>query len=90
VLWHIGHHLQRGQSVDEAYSYIRGNVRHLHFTARQGDTHVTDADNIRTFELLSADGFNGFFSVEIINPENPTAVLAHHIFKFNEFKQAIA
>ena len=89
VLWHIGHHLRRGQSVDEAYGYIRGNVRHLHFTARQEDEYVTDADNIRTFELLAADGFDGFFSVEIINPEDPAAILAHHIAKFNAFMQAI-
>ena len=90
VLWHIAHHLRRGQSVDEAYSYIRGHVRHVHFTARQADAYVSDADNIRSFELLSADGFEGFFSVEIINPENPDAVLTHHIAKFNTFIQAIA
>ncbi len=87
VLWHIGHHLQRGQSVDEAYRHLRGHVRHLHFTAREDDAHVTDADNIRTFELLSADGFTGFFSVEIINPKNPDAILAHHITKFKAFMQ---
>ena len=90
VLWHIGHHLRRGQSVDEAYSYIRGHVRHVHFTARGEDEYVTDADNIRSFELLSADGFDGFFSVEIINPDDPDAVLAHHIAKFNAFMRAIA
>lgn len=90
VLWHIGHHLQRGQSVDEAYGYIRGHVRHLHFTARQEDAHVTDADNIRSFQLLAADGFTGFFSVEIINPDDPNAVLAHHIAKFEAFMLAFS
>lgn len=97
VLWHIGHHLRRGQSVDDAYRYLRGHVRHLHFSARPNDPDVTDADNRRTFELLSADGFQGFFSVEVIfNPEDPNykvadseAVLAHHIAKFQEFMRAV-
>ncbi len=85
VLWHIGHHLQRGESVDEAYSFIRGYVRHLHFSATPDDVHVGDADNRRTFELLAADGFGGYFSVELINPPDPDAVLAHHIGKFGQF-----
>jgi sugar phosphate isomerase/epimerase len=85
VLWHIGHHLQRGQSVDEAYSFIRGHVRHLHFTALADDPYVSDADNQRCFDLLARDGFDGFFSVEIINPDDPEAVLAHHIAKYKAF-----
>lgn len=89
VLWHIGHHLRRGQSVDEAYRYIRGHVRHLHFSAPVDSEVVTDADNQRTFELLAADGFEGFFSVEVINPDDPEAVLAHHIAKFHQFMQAV-
>ena len=49
------------------------------------DVHVGDADNRRTFELLAADGFGGYFSVELINPPDPDAVLAHHIGKFGQF-----
>jgi len=90
VLWHIGHHLRRGQSVDEAYQYIKGHVRHLHFSVRSGNEVVTDADNQRTFELLAPTGFTGFFSVEVINPEDPEAVLAHHMTKFNQFMQAVS
>lgn len=89
VLWHIGHHLRRGQSVDEAYPHICGHVRHLHFSAPVDNETVTDADNQRTFELLSADGYTGFFSVEVINPDDPEAVLAHHMSKFNQFMQAV-
>lgn len=89
VLWHIGHHLRRGQSVDEAYKYIEGHVRHLHFSAPVDNEDVTDADNQRTFELLAPEGFTGFFSVEVINPEDPEAVLAHHMNKFNQFMQAV-
>jgi sugar phosphate isomerase/epimerase len=89
VLWHIGHPLRRGQSVDEAYPHIRGHVRHLHFSAPVDSEVVTDADNQRTFELLAPDGFSGFFSVEVINPDDPEAVLAHHIAKFHQFMQAV-
>ena len=88
VLWHIGHHLQRGQGVDEAYGHLRGYVRHVHFAALE-DPYVTDADNQRSFDLLAADGFEGFFSVEIIDPEDPEAVLAHHTTKFHEFMEAL-
>lgn len=89
VLWHIGHHLRRGQSVDEAYCYLRGHVRHVHFAAREDDPHVRDTDNQRSFDLLGADGFEGFFSVEIINPDDPEAVLRRHITKYNRFMAAL-
>ena len=88
VLWHIGHHLQRGQSVDEAYRYIGGDVRHVHFTATDNDAHVKDSDNLRSFDLLAADGFTDYFSVEIINPDDPQVVLAHHISKYRQFMQS--
>jgi len=89
VLWHIGHHLRRGQSVDDAYRYLRGQVRHVHFCTQPDDEYVSDADNRRTFELLAADGYSGFFSVEIINPDDPDAALGHHMRKFGEFVQAV-
>ena len=73
--------------MDEAYQCIRGYVRHLHFSAV--DEFVKDADNLRTMELLAADNFDGFFSVEVINPEDPDAVLAQHITKFNELLNSV-
>jgi sugar phosphate isomerase/epimerase len=88
VLWHIGHHLSRGQSVDEAYGFIGGHVRHVHFSAEESDV-VTDADNLRSFELLAEAGFDGFFSVEVINPPDPEGVLAYHMRKFRAFMAAI-
>ena len=86
VLWHIGHHVSRGQSVDDAYRYIRGYVRHLHFNVGGS---VADADNQRTFDLLAEAGFEGFFSVEVINPDDPEAVLALHMEKFRAFMAAV-
>jgi len=88
VLWHTGHHLMRGQSVDEAYGYIKGHVRHVHYTAQDEHAHVSDADNQRMFDLLAQDGFTGFFSVEIINPEDPAGVLEHHIGKFHTYMES--
>lgn len=82
VLWHISHHVSRGQSVDEAEGHIRGLVRHVHFAA--GDR-VEDADNRRMFELLTGDGYGGFISVEIINPEDPVEVLRTHMARYQEF-----
>jgi sugar phosphate isomerase/epimerase len=85
VLWHTGHHLQRGQSVDEAYGYIQGAVRHVHFTAPTEGNHVTDRDNQRMVDLLMGDGFDGFMSLEIINPDDPQAVLAHHMATYQQY-----
>lgn len=87
VLWHIGHHIHYGQSVDEAYQCIGGYVRHLHFSIVE--EFVKDADNLRTMELLAADNFDGFFSVEVINPKDPDTVLANHIAKFNELLNSV-
>jgi sugar phosphate isomerase/epimerase len=85
VLWHTGHHLQRGESVDEAWSYIGERVRHVHFTAPSGDNYVTDADNQRMVDLLLETAYDGFLSVEIINPDDPATVLAHHIEKYHQY-----
>jgi len=87
VLWHISHHLVRGQSVDEAYGRLRGAVRHLHLAAQPEEHGATLDDNQRMLSLLAADGFTGFASVEIINPPNPQQVLAHHM---SQFRQLVA
>lgn len=88
VLWHIGHHVSRGQSVAEAYPYIRGHVRHVHFSAMEQKI-VTDADNRLMFQLLNADKYPGFFSVEVINPEDSDAVLTLHMNKYKEFMKGL-
>jgi sugar phosphate isomerase/epimerase len=88
VLWHIVHHMRRGQSVDEAYPYIRGHIRHAHFSVMP-EKAVTDADNRRMFELLAADRYEGFFSVEVIDPESSDAVLTLHMNKYKEFMEGL-
>lgn len=86
VLWHIFHHLSRGQSVDAAYGYLRGLVRHVHFAITDD---VADADQQRMVHLLAQDGYQGFLSVEIINPGDPAGVLGMHIDKYRQYLQGI-
>lgn len=84
VLWHAGHHVSRGVSVAETYPHIRGHVRHLHWDASRTEV-VTDDENQRSFDLLAADGFTGFFAVENIDPENPDEVLQANVDKFRQY-----
>jgi fatty-acyl-CoA synthase len=88
VLWHIGHHLARGQAVEDAYGYFASDIRHVHFSAGEGGK-AGEADNRRMFELLGSAGYEGFFSVEVINPDDSDAVLKDHMEKFNRFKEAV-
>jgi sugar phosphate isomerase/epimerase len=89
INWHIGHHIGHGQSVDAAYSYIKGEVVHVHLSKGKPDT-MTDADNIRSLRLLRNDGFDGFVSVEVINPEDSEAVLAEYIALYKSFMTALS
>ena len=88
VLWHIGHHISLGQSVDDAYSYIWSDIKHVHFSARE-DGKVDDTDNRRMFGLLGSAEYDGFISVEVINPDDSDAVLKDHFEKFTRFKEAV-
>ena len=88
VLWHIGHHISRGQSVDDVFSHISSEIKHVHFNVRS-DGKADETDNQRTFELLGPAGYEGFFSVEVINPDDSDAVLKDHIEKFNRLKEVV-
>jgi sugar phosphate isomerase/epimerase len=86
VLWDPGHHVRRGQSVDDAYGYLKGLVSHLHFgTQAAGAGSMSEAEHQRVIDLLHADGFQGFFSVEVINPDDPEAVLTYNAQQFREY-----
>ena len=88
VLWHIGHHISRGQSVDDAWQHIASDVKHVHFNCRS-EGKSDESDNQRTFDLLGLAGFKGFFSVEVINPEDSGAVLKNHSEKFTTFRETV-
>ncbi len=65
INWHLEHCIIHGEDVDEAYRHVKGRVTHAHFgMAPPMASHVE-----RQMELLAAEGFAGFFSVEIMPKE---------------------
>lgn len=76
VNWHLGHCLRHGEDVDEAYRHVKGRVSHVHFSFDEKGTNVGHVQ--RQAELLLGEGYDGFFSVELIGPDDPDAVMARH------------
>lgn len=74
VNWHLSHCLRHGEDVDTAYRHVKGRVVHAHFSFPD------DAEGMqaiqRQFELLLHDGFDGYFSLEIIRKGDPHPLLA--------------
>ena len=84
INWHLGHCLRHGEDVDEAYRHCKGRVDHCHFCLdeeKTGSGHVE-----RQARLLADEGFQAFFSVEVIDPEDGEAVLARHAAAWKELK----
>ena len=74
INWHLSHCLRHGETVDEAYRHVKGRVRHVHFSVEEKEIpHL-----LRQMELLEGEGYGGFYSVEVINPEKPEDVLRKH------------
>lgn len=65
INWHLEHCIRHGEDVDEAYKHVKGRVTHAHFSM---SPHVE-----REIELLKDEGFTGFFSLEIMPPDEATA-----------------
>ncbi|MBI4975923.1 MAG: sugar phosphate isomerase/epimerase [Spirochaetes bacterium] len=61
INWHLAHCINHGEDVDEAYRHVKGRVCHAHFSMSE---HVE-----RQMELLHADGFQGHFSLEIMEKD---------------------
>ncbi len=76
INWHLGHCLRHGEGVDEAYRHVKGRVAHCHFALAEDPAEWAPIE--RQLELLRDEGFDEFFSVEVINPDDPRAVLARH------------
>ena len=73
--WHPAHHVRQRESVDTAYAFLQGKIRHVHigygldsFTTKMEQDALTH---------LARDGYTGFVSIEVINPHNPNYVLQH-------------
>ena len=65
INWHLAHCINHGEDVDEAYRYVKGRVLHAHFSM---SPHVE-----RQMELLAAEGFQGYFSLEVMAKDEATA-----------------
>ena len=83
VLWHAEHHIRNGESVDRAWPFVRPRVCHVHWRANVND--VPEAELQRTFPLLKKLGYEGFVSLEDINPSDSEATLKLHAEKFREW-----
>jgi sugar phosphate isomerase/epimerase len=64
--WHLEHCLNHGEDVDEAYRHVKGRVDHAHFSL---SPHIG-----RQIELLAAERFAGFFSLEMMPKESEEVV----------------
>lgn len=77
INWHLEHCLNHGEDVDEAYRHVKGRVGHAHFQLIVEKTDPFDTV-FRQAQLLAAEGFDGFFSVEVItNPDSEGVMKAH-------------
>ena len=76
INWHLGHCLGHGEDVDEAYRHVKGRVAHVHFSFPKEPSGLVHIH--RQAELLLGEGYDGFFSVELISPDDPNAVMASH------------
>lgn len=81
VNWHAAHHVRHGQPVDVAYVHLRGKVRHAHVNF--GDSGPLPDTEKAALTLLAGDGYDGFVSIEVINPPDSDAVLQRHIELYN-------
>ena len=84
VNWHLAHCLRHGEDVDEAYRHVKGLVAHCHFDLTEKP--VAGSEMPRQVELLAAEGFEGFFSVEVIDPDDGEQILSHHAAWWRELR----
>jgi sugar phosphate isomerase/epimerase len=87
VNWHLGHCLRHGEAVDEAYRHVKGRVVHVHFSL--SDDEVRNQAQERQVALLRDDGYEGYFSIEVINPDDPIDVLERHAAMWVDLKERL-
>jgi sugar phosphate isomerase/epimerase len=87
VNWHLGHCLRHGEDVDEAYRHVKGLVAHVHFNI--GEEKVMPTHLERQAELLLAEGYSGFFSVEVIKPPDGDQALKAHAAFWQELRKKL-
>ncbi len=76
INWHLGHCLRHGEDVDEAYRHVKGRVGHVHWNITETEVEIP---HLRCqYRLLADEGYDGFWSVEVINPDDSIKVLQEH------------
>lgn len=88
INWHLGHCLNHGEDVDEAYRHVKGLVVHAHYNLPD-DAGERGAVR-RQAELLEAEGFQGYFSLEMINPDDSQATMATQAERWREMREEMA
>jgi sugar phosphate isomerase/epimerase len=73
VNWHLSHCLRHGEDTDTAYGHVKGRVVHAHFGFAREQEAQQPLE--RQFELLLYDGFQGYFSLEVIQKGDNTDLL---------------
>lgn len=84
VNWHLAHCLRHGEDTDTAYRHVKGRVAHAHFSFPEDPIETKALE--RQFELLLYDGFEGYFSVEIIRKGDNRDLLIDHAEKWKQMK----
>jgi len=74
--------------VDESYRHVKGLVTHAHYNLP--DDEAERAAVVRQAQLLRDEGFDGYFSLEIINPDDSEGTLATQAERWKLLLEAIA
>jgi sugar phosphate isomerase/epimerase len=84
VNWHLSHCLRHGEDTDTAYRHVKGRVVHAHFSFPDDPNEMKSLE--RQFELLLHDGFDGYFSLEMIRKGDNTEALVDTANKWRQTK----
>ena len=87
INWHLGHCLRYGEGVDEAYRHVKGRVVHVHFSL--SDDEARNQAQARQVALLRDEGYEGYVSIEVINPDDPIAVLKQYAEVWADLKERL-
>ena len=88
INWHLAHCLNHGEDVDEAYRHVKGLVVHAHYSLPD-ETEGEYGAVKRQAQLLEAEGFDGYFSLEIINPDDSEATLATQAKRWKKMRESM-
>lgn len=82
VNWHLAHCLLHGEDVDEAYRHVKGLVAHVHIAFEEKEMPHLE----RQMELLLAEGYGGYFAIEVINPPNSDETMTAQAKRWREMR----